>query len=1172
MEYILAKELLDKTFKNPFNMEVYENFLVELFNTSRIHANNKINFIKKEFKEYIQNFYELGRYKDNQGGSIGLYAAELKDSKFRDRARTMQRNVVADYIENKHDAALVAFYEPNSDDWRFSFVKVSYEFGRNGPEQKLSSPKRHSFLVGLNEPNHTCEQQFLPLLQNEGEFSVDDIEEAFGIENVTDEFFQEYKKLFLDLADSLDEIKENDGVVKEEFDSKNISSSDFAKKLMGQIIFIYFLQKKGWLGVEKDKNWGTGPKNFLRKIYDKAVNEGKNFFNDVLEHLFYEGFSEDVGDYHYSKFGYKIPFLNGGLFEPINNYNWQETDVVLDNNIFGEILDTFDKFNFTIKEDEPLEKEVAVDPEMLGKVFENLLEVKDRKSKGAFYTPRHIVHYMCQENLIQYLETNSTIPETDLRKLIIEGDLVVNSIIRVNEEKKKYNGHQYTNIDLPDSIKEHSDELEDLLKKVKVVDPAVGSGAFPVGMMNEIVKARYILRLLNNIENINMYDLKRETIENSLYGVDLEQSATDVTKLRFWLSLVVDEESVENIKPLPNLDNQIRCGNSVIDGYNNIRLFDDNLILRSAQTTLAMTPTEQVFHELELKKKEFFNVSGHNIKEKLKKEINEYKWKYIETYLKDKKESLLIERNDIEKNLATKNTKKNQKKLEDKIKEIDNLNKTIEDIKQYKYSENKPFFVWELEFSEIFKGENPGFDIVIGNPPYVRQEKIKELKPYFEKYYKTYTGVADLYVYFFEKGLNILKDKGIFAFICSNKFVKANYGEKLRELILNNQLLIYNDFTGVKVFKEASVDTCVIQIKKDFVEDNEVYVDNKYYMEQKRLNSKSFIFNTPEVLNLRDKIFNQGTMIKDLDIQINRGILTGFNDAFIIDEETKNRLIKEDSKNKEIIKPLLRGKDIKKWGIHYKNLYLIHSYNGLDTKNKYPSIYKFLSQYKEKLEKRYDKGENWYNLRSCSYDDLFEKEKIIYSEISREPNFSFDSKKFYLNNTSYLLNSNEINLKYLLGLLNSNVIFWIFKYISYNLGENTYRFIKTFVEKIPIKIDIKNQNKVIKLVNEILDISNNIKLYKNLMFKLLKNNFNINKLNKNLENFYYLSEEKFLKEIKKSNKSFDEREMINKFISMKNNIKSLIKMYKIKNNELNNLIYEIYNLNKNEIEIIENDI
>ena len=1137
MDIKSAINLLENTFRSKFNMDNFEYFLTELFNEVRINVKNETTYVKKEFKEFINQFYTIGSYNDEMGDSIGFYVVELSKKSTRDRARTMQRNLIASFMKNQHkNAALVAFYEHNNPDWRFSYITLSYEFADDGIKEKLSSPRRHSFLVGPNEPNHTCQKQFLGLLTNESNILLGDIQEAFDIENVTDDFFNEYKRLFLDLADSLRKVKEKDDIVKDEFNLKHIKSTDFAKKLMGQLVFIYFLQKKGWLGVEKDADWGTGPKNFLRNIFDKCIKDNKNFFNDVLEPLFYEGLSSDVPDYHYSQFGFKVPFLNGGLFEPINDYNWIGTDVNLDNSIFSSILDTFDKFNFTIKEDEPLEKEVAVDPEMLGKVFENLLEVVDRKSKGAFYTPRHIVHYMCQENLISYLDTNSDVSEEDLRVFITEGDLAIDSIIRVNEQIKGY-GKQFDRIKLPDSIKEHSDELEQLLKKVKVIDPAVGSGAFPVGMMNEIVKARYILRLINGVEDVNLYNLKRETIENSLYGVDLEYSATDVTKLRFWLSLIVDEEDINHIKPLPNLDNQIMCGNSIIDGYKDVKLFDDNLIIRSEQTKLAMTSSERTFQDIEKKKKEYFDTSNPNRKLELKNEIKELKWTFVENYLKD-------------------------------IGEKDLVN----EIKKYEHAEAKPFFIWELEFSEVFKGSNPGFDIVIGNPPYVRQEKIKELKPYLKEYYETYTGVADLYVYFFEKGLKILKDKGIFAFICSNKFAKANYGKKLRKLILENQLKIYNDFTGLKIFKEASVDTCVIQIKKDFIENNEVYVDDEYFMKQNKLNSNSFMFNSPQILDLREKIFNQGTLIKDLDIQINRGILTGFNKAFIIDEKTKDKLISEDFNNKEIIKPLLRGRDIDKWRINYDNLYLIHSYDGLNIFDKYPIIYNYLSQYKEKLEKRYDKGKNWYNLRACSYDDLFEKEKIIYSEISRKPQFTYDLNEYYLSNTAYLINSEKINLKYLLGLLNSNVIFWIFKHISYNLGESSYRFIKQFVEQIPIVMDNENLENIIFIVDQILLYSKQIKNEKIKMYNLIMQESCNNKLSKKLESFYKLSEKEFLKDIKKINKNINEDELLKKFNLSKIKINSIISKFDNSNQKLNKLIYKSYKLNTDEIMIIEDDL
>ena len=1144
MDAKLAVNILENTFKQEFDIERFECFLTELFNDIDTHIKEEKQFVGDNYKKYVTHLYNIGSYRSKFDERIGLYAVELSKESSRDRARTMQRNLIADFMKKSHkEAALVAFYTEDSDDWRFSYIKKYFKFGENGVKEELSAPRRHSFLVGPNEPNHTCQTQFLNLLISEEQISLKQIDDAFNIENVTDEFFKEYSDLVKSLVTSLTKIKEVDSIVREEFDSRYIQSSDFAKKLMGQLVFMYFLQKKGWLGVEKGKDWGTGPKDFLRRIFNKCRDEGKNFFNDVLEPLFYKGFAEEVADFHYSEFGYMVPFLNGALFEPINNYDWVKTEINLKNSIFDNIFRTFDRFNFTVKEDEPLEKEVAVDPEMLGKVFESLLESGDRKQKGAFYTPRHIVHYMCQENLISYLETNTNIPEEDLRNFITNGYLAIEHILKVLDAGKNLKKIPY----IRESIKENSDKLDNLLKNVKVIDPAVGSGAFPVGMLNEIVTARYILRLINNIQEVDFYQLKKETIANSLYGVDLELSAADVTKLRFWLSLIVDEERIKEIEPLPNLDNQIMCGNSVIDGFENVRLFDEDLIVRSAQTKLAMTPTEQIFEKLERKKREFFDVCGPVQKQKLRDEIKEIKWQFIEARLRS------IGRKDL-----------------------------IDKIREYKYRDDKPFFVWELEFSEIFKGENPGFDIVIGNPPYVRNEKIKDIKPYLETHYKTYQGNADLYVYFFEKGLKILKDNGIFAFICSNKFAKAKYGEKLRKLLLENQINIYDDLTGIKVFKEAQVDTCIIQIKNNYDDNNTIFVDNKYLMEQNKLNSKSFTFNSPEVLNLRDKIFNQGILVKDLDIQINYGIKTGYNKAFIIDEETKNKLINEDSRNKEIIKPLLRGRDLDKWRISYKNYYiLIVKYGeGKSLEDKFPSIYNYLRLHREKLKNRGQVKVNqhhWLELDnnpSTKYIDLFEKEKIMYGEIVPEPRFVYDNGTYYMEATGFILNSATLNIKYLLALLNSKILFWYFKDIGYNLGGKGYRYKKMFIEQLPIKFtDNLKEEKINGLVNQLIKLNEMITHIRNDFIDMLLKECNIIKISNKLDEFYKINFNDFLKEVKKQKGIIKNQEQIRMEFN-KNSLEineNLKKIDKIEN-ELDEIIYDIYDLNQNEINIIENHL
>ena len=425
--------------------------------------------------------------------------------------------------------------------------------------------------------------------------------------------------------------------------------------------------------------------------------------------------------------------------------------------------------------------------------------------------------------------------------------------------------------------------------------------------------------------------------------------------------------------------------------------------------------------------------------------------------------------------------------------------------------------------------------------------------------------------------MNVLKEKGIFAFICSNKFAKAKYGEKLRKLILENQLKIYDDFTGVKVFKEASVDTCVIQIKKNYIKDNEIFVDNKFYLNQSLLNYTTFTFNSPEILKLRDKILNQGKLMKELDISINRGVLTGFNKAFIIDEETKNKLINEDSKNKEIIKPILRGRDIHKWRIINKNLYLIYVPWNFNI-NKYPSIKVHLTHYKSDLEKRPEVKKNrydWYCMSryASDYVDLFEKEKIIYSEIVPEPRFVYDDEHYYMEATGFLLSSNSINLKYLVALLNSKLLFWYFKDIGYNLGGKGFRYKKIFIEELPIKFtNITIEKNINAIVDKILNLNKSIVIETNNFHNFLKKDLKILKISKKIENYSSLNQKDFLVELKKQKaQNVNEDNLILKFNHSCEIIVNLNKEIDLLELKLNDIIYDIYGLNNNEIKIIECD-
>src|SRR3989338_6738687 len=586
-----AKHIIQETFENSFEKERFTGFIKNLLNRiEEATFTYQGQFIPDAYKGYISSLERIGKFNDGEN-RIDMLIIKLQKETSLERARTMQRNFVAGYLQGKYgssnekEAALVAFVSPDEEDWRFSLVKMDYRFeqtktGRVKVKEEYTPARRWSFLVGKNENSHTAQSRLVNILADD-KYSptLAELEQAFDIETVTKEFFIKYRELFIRTKEELDKVLKNNAKIRTDFEAKGVNTVDFAKKLLGQITFLYFLQKKGWFGVGRDAEWGTGSKHFLRELFKKKHGDYKNFFNDILEPLFYEALRIDRShdDDFYSRFNCKIPFLNGGLFDPINNYDWVHTDIFLPNDLFSNdyktkegdkgkgILDIFDRYNFTVKEDEPLEKEVAVDPEMLGKVFENLLEVKDRKSKGTYYTPREIVHYMCQESLVNYLATEleKKVSKKDIETLIKYGESVVEHEAEVESRGKETKTYSHK---LPKSIKDNAKLIDEKLETIRICDPAVGSGVFPVGMMNEIIRTRNALTsYLKTKKGRTIYDFKRHAIQNCLYGVDIDLGAVEIAKLRLWLSLIVDEEDIKQIKPLPNLDYKIMQGNSLIE-------------------------------------------------------------------------------------------------------------------------------------------------------------------------------------------------------------------------------------------------------------------------------------------------------------------------------------------------------------------------------------------------------------------------------------------------------------------------------------------------------------------------------------------------------------------------------------------------------------------------------
>ena len=547
----------EKTLKSAYNHTDFISFINE-FLSGKSDPNCGIKSIAPDFYQeersnfsyYVDGYYHIGYYNSEENQKILLLSVCLKKGETVERARSMQRNFVKKLIENSNCVgALVAFYTKDEPDkWRFSFIRLDYEFSKGKITEKLTPARRYSYLVGKGEPSATALQRLFPIYENDFDcVTLDQLEEAFSVEKVTNEFYNQYKEKYLELKEYLDR---NEDFIKESTE-RGFTSEEFSKKLIGQIIFLYFLQKKGWLGVNsypdtltekefkqafyakgnksrelmpkvyktensdykrlpkildslpaEDKEliasivkggaWGTGPKDFMRKIYVNSIKKGENFFDDCLEELFYTGLNKNRGENcFYPPLCCRIPFLNGGLFEELENYDWRNNHFNIPNEFFSNadkkgrdadgLLDIFDRYNFTMNEDEPLEREVAIDPEMLGKVFENLLDVKDRKSKGAFYTPREIVHYMCQETLINYLSTKTGISEEAIRNFILYGEYFRDSdTVRT----KKIEGSKYPVIDkdrdllISDEIFSFKKgvnrlkELDDLLANVKVADLA----------------------------------------------------------------------------------------------------------------------------------------------------------------------------------------------------------------------------------------------------------------------------------------------------------------------------------------------------------------------------------------------------------------------------------------------------------------------------------------------------------------------------------------------------------------------------------------------------------------------------------------------------------------------------------------------------------------------------
>jgi len=1165
-----AKRLVQETLQNSFDKERFTFFVKNLLNHIKETPQTiyRGNFIPDAYKPYIKTLDRIGKYEDTEKHKIDILVVHLKKQTSLERARTMQRNFVAWYLNGSRggvlkDAALVAFVSPDKDDWRFSFVKMEYKLaetlkGNIKTKEQLTPARRYSFLVGKNETSHTAQSQFVPILiEDDHNPTLKQVEDAFGIEKVTKEFFEKYRELFLKLKEALEEIVKKNKKIKVDFEAKNVDGVDFAKKLLGQIVFLYFLQKKGWFGVARDAAWGTGPKNFLRQLFDKETTKGKNFFNDSLELLFYEALAVERTDDFYGKFNCKIPFLNGGLFDPINNYDWVHTDILLPNELFSNtektkqgdtgtgILDVFDRYNFTVKEDEPLEKEVAVDPEMLGKVFENLLEVKDRKSKGTYYTPREIVHYMCQQSLINYLDTTVNtgekktivpekpkqnkffgepehqqtslrsgepiVPREDITSLILHGQSALEHDTRVEIKGRETKRYPFQ---MPETIRKNAAVIDKTLESIRICDPAAGSGAFLVGMMHEIVNARQVLSTyLNGSKNRTPYDFKRNAIQNCLYGVDIDPGAVEIAKLRLWLSLIVDEEDIKQIKPLPNLDFKIMQGNSLLEDFHGISLTVKSKV-KDSRLFDETGPLDKLISDLSEKQNQFFDATQARTKEKLRIEVKQAIINIFHFELERQKADYFRELRKIkDKSLQFPKLKDQEEYYQSEKAKLDTRNNfdfesVEEELRELTHgNKRRNFFPWKLYFANIFH-EKGGFDIVIANPPYLKERDNKERfaevneSEYGKKYHQ---GKMDFWYYFLHKAIDIVKANGTISYITSRYWLNSAGAKKLIKRV-KQDLSFVNvvDIGKLKVFDNVAGQHMVAVYAKDKINDDFVY--------KKLINGLTDINEHQDTGNLvvrtlkNSKIFSDSDeiIIESNSIELSKTIKIGticdISQGVVEATDKLGRKQVEESKRtdvtvgqgvfvltkrelsqlcigkeeKETIKKYLDPNDVFRYGINlHDNKYLIYSDKGTKHHMATDRVFVHLKKHLDNLREFITSSNAPYGLHRPREAKFFEESKIIFKNMFVENQFVYDEDQFFVGFSFSLIIQRDKNydLKYILAILNSKfALDWFYRY-----GKKRGAGLDIGVEKLrsfPIReLSPNAQKPFVSIVEKILAIT-----------------------------------------------------------------------------------------------------
>lgn len=1048
----MDKKELQKLLSQPYKQENWKNVMKFVFRNTQFNASPLEIILHTDDKKIIKSFKQLGTVRLDDGKNLALFEVILTDSVNLKVNRVKLNEIVSRYIDQQQAHGVLSVFEQGGDDFRFTFSAKSTDFDidEGGFINKNTDKKRFTYVLGKNETCKTPADRFYKLSTKDS-IEINDVQGAFSVEQLSKEFFDKYKKQFDKFWTYINSNKEYKNIIFGDDREKGIR--DFTKKLLGRIVFLHFLQKKGWMACAAGTSkWEDGDKKFMQNLLEEFKDK-EHFHSKCLAELFFNTLNrkrtEDLfvciglGD---SLNNTKVPYLNGGLFDS-GEIESRKIDFPIQ--YFEDLLEFFGQYNFTIDENDPNDHEVGIDPEMLGHIFENLLE--DNKDKGAFYTPKVIVQYMCQESLVEYLSTKLNADVKSEIKDAVE-DLVRNRL-----------AEKCSDLDLVEPIAQ-------ALYDVKVCDPAIGSGAFPMGILNTIYQVIEELFWLQpdsvarvwNISDIDWQPhlVKKNIIQHSIYGVDIESGAVDIARLRFWLALVVDE--IEPL-PLPNLDYKIMQGNSLLESFEGIDLsqisdaaaYEDvyeteqmDLFTGEAKKSVSISLN---FEDIESLMDEYFNANEPENKKEIHKKIDDQVLNHIRFTLLQHKQTLLAKKTPLERKLKLdiasavnskqiekiKTASKTAKELAKINVELGLFNEKEIKLAQLSNSNERPFFLWHLFFKEVF--DDGGFDIVIGNPPYF---EISDpfWKDYFKnKFSEVLSGHYDIYIFFYKLAFDLIKTGGVLTYITPHSFLHYTQFENLRKYIYRNTSIIELTNRISNLFENAVVDTSISVLKKKFNENHVAYFSDKRNVKGNlvvdsdlKLKTVNFDGSTFDINALNNLI-----KLKQFEVDcIELGSLVESTQGITVYAKVQGEKINYFRNDSTEInsKKYLRGRDINRYENNWDSLYIIY-------------------------------GSHLWCPRNPMF---FEQPKIFLRQTASNLIATYVEEPFYcIDSVHSLISKNkDYDLKYVLAILNSKLGNYLYDLIISENGKVFAQVKLTFLRKLPIK-KFNNQKLLIDLVDEI---------------------------------------------------------------------------------------------------------